>query len=84
MSGKDVTIVEMLPALMSSGLPVPHANRIMVLDMLKFHNVKTILNTSLLEVKDGEVELIDKNFRRSTVPADTVVISIGLKAENKL
>ncbi len=84
MEGKDVTIVEMLSDLMSAGLPVPHANRIMVLDMLKFHNVKTILNTSLLEVKDGAVELIDKNFRRSTVPADTVVISIGLKAENKL
>jgi 2-enoate reductase len=84
MDGKDVTIVEMLPELMGAGMPVPHSNKIMVLDMLKFHKVKIVLNTSLQEVKDGAVEVIDKNFRRSSIPADTVVISIGLKPDRKL
>jgi 2-enoate reductase len=84
MDGKNVTIVEMLPELMSAGIPVPHANRIMVLDMLKFHNVKVILNSSLQEVKDGAIDVIDKNFKRNTIPADTVVISIGLKPDSKL
>lgn len=82
--GKDVTIVEMLPELMSAGLPVPHMNKTMVLDMLKFYKVKVLTNTSLLEVKDNAVEVIDNNFKRSTIPADTVVISIGLKADRKL
>jgi len=79
MAGKDVTIVEMLPELMSAGLPVPHMNRTMVLDMIKLHNIKTVLNNSLLEVKDGAVEVIDNKFKRTTIPADTVVISVGLK-----
>jgi 2-enoate reductase len=52
--------------------------------MLKFHKVKSVLNTSLQEVKDGTVEVIDKNFRKSSIPADTVVISIGLKPDRKL
>ncbi len=84
MEGKDVTIVEMLPELMEAGMPVPHMNKTMVLDMLKFHNVKVVLNTSLQEVKDGAVEVIDKNLKKSTIPADTVVISIGLKPDRKL
>lgn len=84
MDGKDVTIVEMLPELMSSGLPVPHMNRIMVLDMLKFYNVKTITNNRLLEVKEGTVDIIDRDFKVSTIQADTVVISIGLRPDQKL
>jgi len=84
LDGKDVTIVEMLPELMAAGMPVPHANKIMVLDMLKFHNIKVVLNSSLQEIKDGSVEVIDKNFKKSNIPADTVVISIGLKPNSEL
>jgi len=84
MDGKDVTIVEMLPELMGAGMPVPHSNKIMVLDMLKFHNVKTVLNTSMQKVKDGAIEVMDRNFKKSTIPADTVVISAGLKSNNAL
>jgi len=84
MEGKDVTIVEMLPELIKAGLPVPHMNRIMVLDMLKMNKVKSVLNTRLLEVKDEGIEVIDNNFIRSFIDADTVVISIGLNSDQKL
>lgn len=84
MEGKDVTIVEMLDSLLNAGLPVPHANKIMVLDMLKFYHIKTITNSSISEIKEGSVEIINKNFKKSIIPADTVVISIGQKGDREL
>ncbi|HQP00583.1 MAG TPA: FAD-dependent oxidoreductase, partial [Caldisericia bacterium] len=57
--GKKVTIVEMLSDLMIAGLPVPHANRIMLIDLLKFNKVEVITNHSLMEVTDEGVNLID-------------------------
>ncbi len=82
--GKKVTIVEMLNDLMIAGLPVPHANRIMLIDLLKFNKVEVITNHSLMEVTDEGVSLIDKNFKKMSVPADNVVLAIGLKPNKEL
>lgn len=82
--GNEVTIVEALPELLSSGKPMPHMNRIMLLDLLKFNKVDAITNTSLLEVKEEGVLLIDKNFKQTSLDSDTVVIAIGYKPDNKL
>ena len=82
--GRTVTIVEMLQSLMSGGIPVPHANKIMLLDLLKFHKVKILTHTSLLAVLSDEVELIDTSFRRSRLPAGNVILAVGLKPEQKL
>jgi len=82
--GKSVTIVEMLDELMSSGMPLCHANKQMLLDLLCFHNVKVITGTTVAEVTSKGAVLIDKNFRKTELEADTIVVAIGLKAENKL
>ena len=82
--GKEVTIVEALPEMLNSGKPIPHMNRIMLLDLLKFNKVDAITNTSLLEVTDKGVLLIDKNFKQTSLKADTVVIAVGYKPDNKL
>ena len=82
--GKEVKIVEALPEILRSGRPIPHMNRIMLIDLLKFHKVEAITNTSLLEVKKDGVVLIDKNFRQTSLKADTVVIAVGYKPDNKL
>ncbi|HQM89976.1 MAG TPA: FAD-dependent oxidoreductase, partial [Exilispira sp.] len=82
--GKKVTIVEMLNDLMIAGLPVPHANRIMLIDLLKFNKVEVITNHSLMEVTDEGVNLIDKNFKKISVPGDNVVLAIGLKPNKEL
>ncbi|HPP32042.1 MAG TPA: FAD-dependent oxidoreductase [Soehngenia sp.] len=84
MDGKDVTVVEMLPELMASGLPVPHMNRIMMLDLMKLHNVKSILNNRLMGIEDGHIELMDTNFNPSALDVDTVVISVGMTADKSL
>jgi 2-enoate reductase len=82
--GKDVTIVEMLDELMRGGIPVFHANRTMLLDLLKFHKVHVLTNTSLLDITDDGVGLIDGHFRRSTLRAGTVVLATGLECDQKL
>jgi 2-enoate reductase len=82
--GKKVTIVEMLGDLMIAGPPVAHANRIMLIDLLKFNKVETITNHSLLKVTDKGVVLIDKNYMKKSLEADTVVLSVGLKPNKEL
>jgi 2-enoate reductase len=82
--GKKVTIIEMLGGLMQAALPVPWPNKSMLLDLLEFHKVGVIANTSPLEVTDEGVELIDSCFTRSAIPADTVVLAVGLRGDQEL
>jgi len=82
--GKKVTIVETLDELMSAGIPVHHANRMMLLDLLKFHKVSVLKNTSLFEVTDDGVELVNKSFHKSALHADTIIIAVGLESDQKL
>lgn len=82
--GKKVTVVEMLPKLLSSGKPVPFMNKDMLLTMMKAENIQEITNNSLLEVTDEGAVLINNHFRKTTVPCDTVVACIGFKANDGL
>lgn len=81
--GKSVTIVEMLSSLMSAGLPVPHANKIMLMDLLKFHKVNIMTGASLLKVTDNGV-VVGIGQHNKTLNADTVVIASGFNSEQEL
>ncbi|HQP00161.1 MAG TPA: 2-enoate reductase, partial [Caldisericia bacterium] len=54
------------------------------IDLLKFNKVEVITNHSLMEVTDEGVNLIDKNFKKISVPGDNVVLAIGLKPNKEL
>ena len=69
---------------MVGGLPVPHPNRMMVLDLLKLNQVDTITHHSLLEVTDQGVLVISKEFQRKELESDTVVLTLGLEPDNTL
>jgi 2-enoate reductase len=79
--GKKVTVVEKLSELMIGGRPIPWMNRVMLLDLLKFHKVDMMTNCSLSEATDKEVVVINKDSRRETLPADTIIIAVGLESE---
>ena len=81
---KTVTIVEMLDDLMIGSIPVPHANRQMVLDMLQFHHVTVMTGTQLVEVTDEGGHLTNADLRRITLNADTLVLSVGLSSNRQL
>jgi len=82
--GKQVTIVEMLDDIMKAGDPVPHMNATMLKDLLAHNKVKIITNTALSEVTDRGIMVIDKSFAKQEIPAETVVLAVGLKAESEL
>jgi 2-enoate reductase len=82
--GKKVTMLVKVDELMQYGIPVCSPNRDMLLDLLNFHQVKILTNTSPVGITDEGVKVIDKDLRRSVIPARTVVISIGFKPELRL
>ncbi|MFR5880598.1 MAG: FAD-dependent oxidoreductase [Cloacibacillus evryensis] len=83
-NGKEVTVVEMLDNILASGKPVPHMNKDMLINLMKQAGVKVVTSSSLLEVtKEGAV-VIDKKFRKSLIPADTVVMAAGFAPNNQL
>jgi 2-enoate reductase len=78
--GKKVTVVEKLDDLLI-GRPIPWMNRVMLLDLLKFHKVEVMTNFSLFEVTDQGAVIIHKDSRKETLPVDTVIIAVGLEPE---
>lgn len=83
--GKKVTLVEILPELMMTGkVPVPHANRLMLLDLLEFHHVEVLTRSSIAEVKEEGVVLVGKGPDKKEIAADTVGISVGLTPSRDL
>ncbi len=81
--GKDVTIIEILPKLLSG--EVSEVNRMMLLDMLSFYNVKIKVNSEVLEIGDGEVHVINKGSgERSKIEFDTVVLACGFKPNREV
>jgi 2-enoate reductase len=81
---KKVKVVEKLDQLMSMDPPVPRMNKMMLLDLLRFHKVDILTNTSLFEVKDNEIVVINKSFSKHTLKTDTVVIAVGLAPDQDL
>jgi 2-enoate reductase len=82
--GSKVTIVEALNKLMQASSPVPRPNKMMLRDLLSFHKVNMLTNTTLAEVADDGVVVVEKSSRQTTLPADTVVIAVGLGPDQEL
>jgi 2-enoate reductase len=82
--GYKVTIIERLPALMKAGLPVPYMNKAMLLNLLVLHKVTILTNSCVEEITDVGVITRDRNLKRHLTRADTVVLQLGLKAEDTL
>jgi len=80
--GKRITLVEMLPELMIRN-PVPHANRMMVLDMLRFNRVEIMTGARLAEVTADGL-LIETRSEKKDVKGDTIVLAIGLEPDEEL
>lgn len=82
--GQKVTILEKFNDLLIAGPPIPWMNRKMLLDLLKFHKINVMTNVSLFEVIDEGVVVINKYFYRDTLPADTVIVAVGLEPEQEV
>lgn len=84
---ENVSIIEGLPELLRSGIgggePVPIANRLMLIDLMKFHNVNVMTSTMLSSLAPGKVNVKSADGEK-TIDADAVILSIGFNANNEL
>jgi 2-enoate reductase len=80
--GKKVTIVEMLEDIIPD---VFEANKQYLFRMLAENGVNVLTNTKMVRVTDDGALVINQ-YRRfeAKLPADTIVIAMGLKAEKSL
>jgi len=82
--GKSVTIIEMLPTLMSGGVPVPSQVRMMVQDMLGAHHVDVVTDAEVTEITSQGVRALRGNAQPVEVMATTIVLAVGMTAERRL
>jgi 2-enoate reductase len=81
---KHVTIIEKLPDLMSSGLPVLRVNKLMLIDLLTANKVNTITKANLKEITDEGVVIVDQDQNLKEIKADTVVLAVGQESEDEI
>jgi len=82
--GKQPVIIEMLPELMSGGLPVPSQVKQMALDMLVDRNCR-ILNASRVKaIVPGGVQVVCNDMREIRIEVDTVVLAMGMTPDHRL
>jgi 2-enoate reductase len=82
--GKDVTIIEILPEILTGGIPIQHMNRLMLLDLLTFHNVKIMTNTRVIEIDSRNLTFTDNHDSKRQLPMDSLVVAVGLQPERDL
>lgn len=79
--GKQVTIVEALDDILSSGAAVPIMNKMALVDILDHYRV-TVLKSAHLDSVDetGANVTLTKEAKQVHLDADTVILSVGFKA----
>lgn len=81
--GKQVCIVEAMPELMAANGPSCYANRQMLTDLIRFHKIPIYKNSKAWQT-DGKGLLIQSAKGTEHVPAGTVVLSVGYRADQEL
>lgn len=82
--GKHVSIVEMAPDILGGphgGMPL--MNFFMLKDLLKYNKVDVLCSTKVSEVTADAV-VVENQEGKKEIPADTVILSVGFKADNVL
>ncbi|MNB93295.1 2-enoate reductase FldZ [compost metagenome] len=82
--GKEVTVVEVQNSLLAGGAePVPAANKLMLQDLLTYHDIKTYLSSRVSFI-DRESVTIETPEGKTVLPAESVIMSIGYNANDAL
>jgi len=79
--GKAVTIIEILKR-MASDMFFMARRRLM--DGLRSKKVTLLTSATCEEIKEGNVQVTTAEGKKETIPADTVIIAVGYKADDRL
>lgn len=83
MKGRQVTILEVMPDILSSGAPIPHMNKIMLTDLLNLHRTQIETDVKIRSVNDGVI-CYEKDGHEKKITVDTVSYAIGYSPLNTL
>lgn len=76
--GKEITVVEALPKILSAGIPSPIPNGQMIPDLFEHHHVAVLEGHRLSAVEDGRV-ILESGDQKKVLDADSVVIAVGFR-----
>jgi 2,4-dienoyl-CoA reductase-like NADH-dependent reductase (Old Yellow Enzyme family)/thioredoxin reductase len=79
--GKKVTIIEVLGR-MASDMFLMVRRRLM--DGLRSKKVTLLASTTCEEIREGSVLVTTAEGKKETIPADTIIIAVGYKADDRL
>jgi len=79
--GKTVTIIEILKRMASDML---FMTRRRLMDGLRSKKVTLLTSATCEEVKEGTVHVTTADGKKETVPADTIIVAVGYKANDRL
>ena len=79
--GKTVTIVEILKRMANDMFPM---TRRRLMDGLRSKKVTLLAGATCEEIKEGIVQVTTAEGKKETIPADTVIIAVGYKANDRL
>lgn len=79
--GKTVTIIEILKRMASDML---FMTRRRLMDGLRSKKVTLLTSATCEEIREGSVRVTTAEGKKETIPADTVIIAVGYKANDRL
>ena len=82
--GKKVQIVEMAPDILMAGPPMPIANGMHLRMLLGATGVELLTSTKIAAINDEGAVVETADGEKKTLPADTVILAMGLRPENSL
>jgi 2,4-dienoyl-CoA reductase-like NADH-dependent reductase (Old Yellow Enzyme family)/thioredoxin reductase len=79
--GKKVTIIEILKRMANDMFPM---TRRRLMDGLRSKNVTLLTSATCEEMKRGNVQVCTAEGKKEAIPADTIIIAVGYKANDRL
>lgn len=76
--GKEVTVVEALPKILSAGIPSPIPNGQMIPDLFEYYHVNVLDNHKLSAVENGKA-VLECDGQKKELDADSIVIAVGFR-----
>ena len=79
--GKKVTIIEILKRMANDVFPMVRRR---LMDGLRSKKVTLLTSATCEEIKEGSVQVCTADGKKETIPADTIIVAVGYKANDRL
>ncbi len=82
--GKKVTIVEAMPKILNTGMPLCSANSSMLEDLIPFNGIRVMTSTRIVRTTDQGVAVSRDGGMEEEIACDSVIVAIGYVSNTSL